>query len=342
MAFRLNIRTLKSLSWLAVVLALAWAGLIFFDIYEGKNKEGRYASRPRSEIGEILQRDTADARDFRDSRNTYTTEDQQKAWLARTDGSVKPPPPKPVDPTTKNDTPVVKALEKLETVLKISMVVWSNNEPSRFVAVRYTDDAKPASVNSKAKRLHLSPGDPLRSPYDEAPYEGKVLSIDRQAVTFSWGGEEVTLTPPLGRAGDGPLIGQVEFGEREDVLAEFNGQRPKETRTLDGGALIIGTNDIATFKENGPEIFQSLGIRSVTPKNGRTMLELSEVPNNSLIKSYGFQTGDQIISVNGIPMSSKSSAWNWYEQNPDLPRYEVKYLSAGQEKSKVIHNPQDG
>ena len=90
--FRLNIRTLKSLSWLAVVLALGWAGFIFWDIYEGKEKEGRYDPRPRSVFVEILESRTDEARDFRDSRNTYGKNDQEKPWLVRTDGSVKPKP----------------------------------------------------------------------------------------------------------------------------------------------------------------------------------------------------------------------------------------------------------
>jgi len=342
--FRLNIRTLKSLSWLAVVLALGWAGFTFWDIYEGKTKEGRYDPRPRSVFVEILESRTDEARDFRDSRNTYPPKQQEKVWIVRTDGSVKPPPPKPVDPANAKPTkPVEQPIEKLSDVIKISMVVWSSDPLDRFVAVRYADDAKDPTLNAKAKRLHLSPGDPLRSPYDAGRYNGKVLSIDKQAVTFSWGDEEVTLNPPLGREGDGERADEFSVDARRDVLAEVGGKRPKETRRLDDGSVIIGTNDIEQFKNNGAEIFDSLGVRTVTPKDSsQGMVELTSVPEDSIIKSYGFKSGDQIISVNGIPMSSTSQAWNWYEQNPDQPSYTVKYLSSGQEKSTTIHNPQGG
>lgn len=340
--FRLNIRTLKSLSWLAVVLAFAWAGFIFWDIYEGKEKEGRYEPRLRSVFVEILESRTDEARDFRDSRNTYGKNDQEKPWLVRTDGSVKPKPKPPESEKDKGPKqPVEKPLEKLSDVINVSMVVWSNDPLDRFVAVRYAEDAKEPSVNAKSRRLHLSPGDPLRSPYDAGRYNGKVLSIDKQAVTFSWGGEEVTLNPPLGRDGEGERADLWNVRERPDVLAEFGGARPAETQRLSDGSVIIGTNDIDVFRSRGAEIFESIGPRTVTPKNSSDgMVELTNVPEDSIIRSYGFKSGDRIISVNGIPMSSTSQAWNWYEQNPDLPSYHVKYESSGQEKSTTIHNPQ--
>jgi hypothetical protein len=237
----------------------------------------------------------------------------------------------------------------LSTILDVGLIVYSGNPVERFVALTYQADAGKAAGGTPAAgglptagkqvRLHLSEGDPLKPPYDVAPYNGKVLRIGLQEVVFQWGevGQEVKLTPGLGSDGKGLTMDQFHVSPVEDPSAGV--AVAEQSTQLKEGHWLMGTKDLARIKED-PQRFLSeeLNVRSVTASSGgRTELEVPEVKDGSLAAQYGVKSGDKIISVNGFPMSSISAAINWAKANPDLPEYVVAYDHAGQTKVVTIH-----
>lgn len=345
MQVRVNIRRVKQLVWLLCALTFVYAGYSFYEIYSDK-MAGKYSPRKSLIFEELLKKNVnLNSLNQRSAKDVFYKEDRYKhLWDALVDGSKREiaseesqeAPPKPP----------AFVVPDLATIVDIGLVVYSASAVERFVALSYlADGAKPGPVGtatpsvSKEVRLHLSEGDPLKAPYDVAPYNGKVLRIGLQEVVFQWGepGTEVTLNPGLGTEGTGQTIDQFSVSPREDPTAGIE-KAPDESLEVQPGHWVMGTRDLDRMKGD-PQVFMSeeLNVHSVTAQGGRTGLEVSEVKEGSLAAKYGVQAGDKIISVNGFPMTSVSAAINWAKANPDLPEYVVQYEHAGQLKTVTIH-----
>jgi hypothetical protein len=334
MALRINIRKLKQLVWLLAIVTLGYAGWTFFDIYS-KKESGNYNPRKSAIFREVLQRNINDTTREQRNKSFYPPERYDRIWKALVSGEVRPsdvpeddwPPPPPPEPE----------LPKLETIAKVNLVFYSLEPVSRFVAVSYADDATKVT-QGKSRRLHLSEGDPLRPPYDEAPYNGRVVSIGLQEVTFQWGDEQVVLTPKLGSDGAGVPISRFDVAEYEDLVADV-AEAPEQSVELEPGQWLMGTQDIERLSKD-PQNFltEELSVRTITMSDGgRSQLEITHVEPGSVAELYGAQPKDRIISVNGIPMNSVPGAVAWFKQNSGLPAYDIVYERAGQEKSLTIH-----
>jgi len=348
MQLRVNIRRVKQVIWLLCVLTFVCAGWIFYQIYSDKTA-GAYNPRRPQIFEDLLKKNVNEAALNARSNKVFYTEDRyKKLWDALIDGSVRE---KPKDAADAPPPPPLKfVVPELSSIVDIGLIVYSGDPVQRFVALTYVADAgKGAGAGTpgggaapsvgKQVRLHLSEGDPLKAPYDAAPYNGKVLRIGLQEVVFQWGdvGSEVKMTPGLGSDGKGLTQDQFTIAPREDPSAGV--EAPEQSKELKDGHWIMGTKDLARIKED-PQRFMSeeLNVRSVTAASGgRTELEIPEVKEGSLAAQYGVKSGDKIISVNGFPMSSVSAAINWAKANPDLPQYDVAYEHAGQTKMVTIH-----
>lgn len=337
----MNIRRLKSLLWFTVFLAFLLAGWTFWDIFQGKTKEMRYEStKDDTYYSDILHMDVEEDTKFQAGPTSYSAADYEQVWLARIDGSVEPVA-KPTGPGA--DGPVVEQevqLDKLDEVVQVGMLLYHNNPLSRLIAVEYVKDAPNASPDAgvKSRRLHLTQGEPLRPPYDAAPYHGKVIEIRQQDVVFQWGEEEVTLTPGLDSSGDGMPVDTVTFPAVGDIAAEYE-EWPEETIQRDDGSYLIGTTQLEELADGGDELQSQLSVRSITPAGGgRSSIEFTDVKPGSMPARFGFQTGDRIISVNGHPVSSVAEGINWGKNNPNEPQYNVLWERRGVQETLVIHN----
>jgi hypothetical protein len=347
MQLRVNIRRVKQVIWLLCVLTFVCAGWIFYQIYSDKTA-GVYNPRKPQYFEDLLKKNVNESElNARSNKVFYKEERYKRLWDALVDGSIRQAPQAPVEgPPPEKQKFVVP---DLSTIVDIGLIVYSGDPVERFVALTYLADAgkgggapgaggAAASVG-KQVRLHLSEGDPLKAPYDAAPYNGKVLRIGLQEVVFQWGdvGQEVKLNPGLGSDGKGVTMDKFKVAPHEDPSAGVDA--PEESTQLKEGHWIMGTKDLARIKED-PQRFMSeeLNVRSVTAAaGGRTELEIPEVKDGSLAAKYGVQSGDKVISVNGFPMSSVSAAINWAKANPGLPEYVVAYEHAGQPKVITIH-----
>lgn len=336
MAFRISIRRLKQVIWLLCVLAAVWAGWTFFDIWSGK-QDGRYDSRKSSYFSEVMLSRTERRGEAQQPRGYYEPERYTKLWDALVDGSVRVVDV-PVDTTDKPEVVEQVQLPDLASIVTVGMVFYSNDPIDRFIAVTYAGAESGAAATGKQRRLHLSEGDPLRPPYDEAPYHGRVLRISLQEVTFSWGEDEVTLTPSLGTGGEGVPVSRFELTEADDPADDVEGV-PTESVEVRPGHWVMGSADLGRLQADpGRFLAEELNARTISmPTGERTQLELTNVPEGSLAYKYGARSKDRVISVNGVPMASVSGAINWFKQNSELPTYVVVYERAGKQLTTTIH-----
>jgi membrane-associated protease RseP (regulator of RpoE activity) len=351
MQIRINIRKTKGLIWLLGAGALVLAGWTFWDIYTQK-QDKKYDARSSKFFHDELNQNVV-AQPVSTRKPFYSKDDYEKLWDCLIDGSVRPPVV-PVGP----EVAPVQAKPKappIDTIVQVGLIVWSPEPAERIAAVSYKSGggAAPApapaagvaaaaagTVPSKERLLHLSEGDPLEPPYDGEPYNGKVLTIDEQEVTFQWGEGQATITPKLGKDGNGKPVRLFDVPAPEEDPAAALTEVPAETKELTKGHWIIGTKDRERANKD-LKVFldQELSVRTVTPSGGgRSSLELTDVQPNSLAAQFGAQKGDRIISVNGIPMNSYSGAVNWFKQNSNESQYVVVYERNGKQDSVVIHS----
>lgn len=335
MQLRVNIRKLKQALWLLGVLAFAYAGWTFYDIYSAK-QAGDYTPRKLKAFEDILNRDVAEENRGKQRATGYQADRYTKLWDALVNGEVR----KTAEPETAGEAvpePAV-VVPELSTLVDVAAVLYSNDSLGRFIALTYRDETAAAS-NGKVRRLHLSEGDPLKPPYDAAPYNGQVVSIGLQEVKFRWGEGEVTLTPELGVAGKGLPFSQFEVGDRPDPLKAVE-TAPAKSVELSPGKWVIGTEDLGRIQRD-PQSFmsQEMRVRTITPPGGgRSSLEvLEDPPAGSLAAQYGVKAKDRLISVNGIPLSSLSAAANWFKANDDLHEYNIVYERAGQQYTTSVY-----
>jgi hypothetical protein len=337
MQMRVNIRKLKQLVWLFCVLVFLFAGWTFFQIFTAK-QAGEYQARRREFYEDLLTRNVAERKPTQKEWTQYVPDRYENLWGALVDGSIRETD-KPLGPGPE-DEPEEPPLAELDSIIDVSLVLYSSDPVSRLVGIKYTTPEAAGGVltDGKARRLHLSEGDPLMSPYDEAPYNGKVLEIGLQSVVFEWGDDSVTLTPGLGADGTGSPLSEFEVAEKDNPADDLE-EVPAQSVEVRPGHWVMGTQDLETMRRD-PQQFMAaeLNVRSITvPGGGRTQLEVTEVKPGSLAAQYGALVGDRIISVNGIPMSSVASAINWAKANPDLSEYIIVYERGGVTKTTTFY-----
>jgi hypothetical protein len=360
MVVRINIRKVKALVWLASSATFVFAGWTFYDIFTQKQAK-HYENRSRDFFVQQVLKANVREQAGPSQKPFYAKERYEKLWDTLIDGSIRVVEPAPGD----KQPDVVKKPEAppIDTVVDVGLILWSPEPESRFVAITYKTPGAPGtpaaggapgspaaaaaagaaaavavSGEGKELRLHLSEGDPLKPPFDGQPYNGKVLSIALQEVTFQWGEGEVTVTPGLGVNGSGEPLRLFTVPSPEDVAAGIT-ERPDTTTQIRPGHWLMGSQDLARVNRD-PQHFleEQINVRTVSPAaGGNSSLKLtSDPPAGSLAAQFGAKKGDKIISVNGIPMSSLSSAINWFKQNSDLPNYVVVYEPAGTGKQETI------
>jgi hypothetical protein len=329
MQMRINIRKIKQLVWLLCVLVFLLAGWTFFQIFTAK-QAGEYQPRKSAFYAELLTRNVKNRGPTNTSWTQYVPERYELLWGALVDGSLR---------KTEVDTPLVTeqepekvALPELDSILDVSLVLYSSDPVSRLVGIKYLTAEAGAGMltDGKQKRLHLSEGDPLMAPYDAGEFNGKVLEIGLQEVVFQWGEGTVTLSPGLGSDGEGVPLSQFAI-TKQDNPADDLAEAPVQSVEVRPGHWVMGTSDLESMRRDPQQFMaEEMNVRSITvPGGGRTQLEVTEVKPNSLAARYGVMAGDRIISVNGIPMNSVASAINWAKANPDLPLYVVVYERNG-------------
>lgn len=333
----MNLRKLKTLLWTLCFVALLGAGYSFYDIYRGKQDQ-RYTARSANTFHDLLKSGVDKVELMTNAEVHYTPERYEALWLARIDGSL---PPKPVElDADKSKAELAFVLPPIDSIIKVGMILYSDDSLDRFVSLSYKNPGGQLGQLGKVMRLHISEGQTLTSPYDVAPYFGKLLSVTQQTATFQWGKIEVVVTPGLAFGGDQGPISDWTISAVDDPTSALDGV-PEETIELGPGTWLIGEIDKLYMQEHGAEMLQKdLNLRTIPPKKEgeRSMLELTHVEPGSLPARLGFASGDRIVSVNGIPMVSQVAAVNWYRAYPNEHAYYVIYQRRGAMKTITIYH----
>ncbi len=335
MQFRLNIRKVKGLVWLACVGVLALDGLSFWDVYKKKKIDNAYDIPSSAHYEALLRQRIEEDREGARDTAIYDEERRESMWNSLVDGSIREIETERID--TVAEVAPQFTLPDLDQILKVTLIVYSPDMLSRFAAIEYLPGSavEPAG---KERRLHLTEGTLLSAPYGEEPYGGAVESIGLQEVVFMWGGEEVSVAPGLGSDGNAPQLKDFKVLSIENPLAGVD-EPPEETLELSPGQFVLGTRHLTELRTNPQRhLIDELGVRPITPSGGgRTVLELAFIPEGSILDELGAEEGDRLISVNGIPMPSVAAAVNWATQNPGVTTYVIEFERAGKIQTMTFH-----
>lgn len=335
MRARFNIRQTKALIWVACLGLFVWDGWTFFDIYQKKQKDA-YKARSGEYYGQLMRDGAAEVEGVNTGPSLPARSQYETVWTALVNG--EDPNPEPIETKGPETPKPTKTLKKIDDVLEISLVFWSSDPATRFVAIEYKEAATGAAALGKARRLHVSEGEQLRPPYDADPYNARVLEIRPQQVVIQWGEDEEVIDPGLGRDGKGVPNTDWDPSVKSDPFEDYE-KPPAESVYLEEGEWLLGTADKEQVARDPHAFLQDqVRVRTIAPKTGqRSMLELTHVEEGSVAYRLGARTNDRIISVNGIPMTSTSAAVNWFKANPDEGTYVVRYERSGAEKTITFH-----
>jgi len=93
------------------------------------------------------------------------------------------------------------------------------------------------------------------------------------------------------------------------------------------------------FDQKGESALE--GVRWATERlqDGKEAVKVTRIPKDSAMVRGGAQSGDIIVSINGVRVSSKASIVAYVKANPNLPAYTVKFLRKGRVYTRVIRPP---
>ena len=251
-------------------------------------------------------------------------------------------PPKP-EPKVEPQEPEKLPEKPISDVLTVTAITSAPDDLGRVV-VKYKDETvKPMSRDE----VVLSVGAPLAYPYEGEPFHGRLKAIKTDSAIFDWCGKDVVLHPMRKEeakgVGTGPEAAKpVEQGltaaEREQL--EKNKNQKKSLRVGEN-TYLIGSDDYKDIAAKPDEYLREARISDVKGPNGQKEVVVGQIrPNGYLARTYDIQPGDAIISINGVPVTSRAQALNWARENVH-EKYVVVMRRKGREVTKTILVPRD-
>ena len=337
-AMQMHVRQWRGVLWVATAGVVAWAGWNLWTIVQ-RDRSGAYEPRDSSAFSKLIG-EAAGSIDQNEVRVADWKRDYEK-FLVFTpiNGFV----PKPVEPPKPPLDPGEQKLPKkpLTDVIKVMALTSAPNDLGRVV-VKYKDD----TVKPLRDELIIGIGGQLTYPYDGEPYNGRLKSIRADAAVFDWCGDEVEIGPL--RKEDGPkapagpeavakvaVDAALSEADAEALAAHKNAER---TISLPNDAgYVIGTKDQADLSANAENYLREARLTEQKNADGKRELVVGNIrPTSYLGKTYGVQTGDALISINGEPVSTKAQAYTYVREHQDLSKYVVVLRRKGREVTKTI------
>lgn len=294
---------------------------------------------------------------LRDSRQDRTAEymadvmkqlDSRKSGPSRASTAIKygdniakltHTPPKKVEEKPPEVARPTSAKPPLETLLKVIGIQTGPGEPpSRAFLVK--KDAQPAKPEDAGRDL-------------EGYVEGQIVewaegAIVRKVrpteVVFDYDGKEVLVhyEPPKAVAG-APAAGAAPAGAPKGPPPVPN-DTPSTWVTIEANRPnLVNVTEVglASLNAKGEASLEGVRWSTETLPDGKAGLRLDEVPDQSVLKTGGAQTGDVLHSVNGVRMSTKGEIVEYVRRNQGLSRYVVKFYRAGILYERTITVPRN-
>jgi len=329
-----NVRKTKGILWMLNGLAVVGILFVLVTIVK-KDRAGEFRSRS-SEVfkKKLLSEITAN------SHGTTRIRDINKysaLWKARIDGSPRKDLSKGGDTEPK---PLVPENEPIGNVLEITMLVYAPKDSHESkVCLHYLKEGEVKEVKSIRKKLWSREGDPLSPPYDAPPSKGKILKIEESRVVFSWFGKETALEPKSFVSPADAAMGKTkDHTFPHDPLKKYRKRPPKETLEVKPGEYALSRKEYRLVTEGYDQILKKVSLATYrNPKTGKESIKLGSVGKDSIVARRGFSTGDILISINGIPVSSKAGAINYFKQHPHEGKYTIEIERMGRRVYKTFY-----
>jgi len=326
-----NTRKVKSILWGFNVLAVLGVLFVLVTILN-KEREGEYKARSSVDFSNKMEAGATVERGGPRGRKDVLS--YSSLWNARIDGSVRAS----LTEVANTDTSLIPENEPLENVLELSMILHTPDAPEQSkVRVRYLKDVtveKTLSLDLWSKE-----GDHLKPPYDAAPSSGKILRIGEKQVVFAWFGREVVVGPKSFQsdADRNLATSRGEEGFPEDPLKTYRKNPPEETEEFREGHFAISSQEYNQVTKGYEKLLDEVKLTTYSnPETGKEAIKLASVEQDSLVHRRGFRRNDILISINGIPISSKAAAVNYFKQHPKEGRYVVEIDRMGRRVYKTF------
>jgi len=329
----LNVRKTKGIVWTFVVLTIAGILFVLIDIIQ-KDRRGDFKHKPTKVFqAKLMSGYSAERGTTKKSKNIN---DYYALWKNRIDGSRRKDPNE--ERNKKNEEEIPKN-EPISNVLEVSMVLHSPAVPEESLArILYTKDQ--TTEKTLTRHLWCKEGDPLKSPYNKPPRSGKILKITEDQVVFSWFGEETGLGPKSFDSSADKVLARAKGkkGFPEDPALQYRNKPPEETVEFKPDHYALSEKEYRDYTENYDSILNNVSLTTYrNPETGKESIKLGEVKENSVVYQRGARRGDILISINGIPVSSKAAAINYFKKNPDLGSYTVEIDRQGRRIFKTFY-----
>lgn len=361
---RLRVQTIRSLLWLGnLIVILAIAGLLA-NIAMKRDK-----LTPRLDVKEIERYMKASGTiETGGGRHLLDWSEYKKLWTLNVVGKDPPPPPAPVDPRATAPVAQAKPITDVVRVVfvgapVVAQMVYVEDQPSNTMAMTPaagrggaatgnapTDPTKRHDTKIAPDVVHV--GDALRSPYDAAPYDGKVVRIDPSGVVFHWQGEEVLVNtarmPEAAGAGVRTMPGIDENGnvvpgttvdrgspEERQAAAEL----VRESHAMGEHGWFIGTDERDEIIENHEKLLAEIKVTNYVDRDGKSQqlrLRLDKVPEESFAYRHGLREGDVLQLINGEKILALRGIPDFVKRNPSVSTYQIEIKRDGAVLTKVF------
>lgn len=330
LGMRIHVRHWRMLAWLVTTGITACAGTMLWHIVKNY-RSGKYVPYTASHFSDIIAQAQGT---ISINENRASAWDDYKRLRESPINGVEPVAA--VAPTTKvEEKPVEK--QKIEDAVKLKAVAYAPDDKGRAV-IEYKDD----SITSVALKdeMILPINGKLAGKYAIEPFNATLKAIKPDAAIFSWCGEDVVLHPVRREevSKDKPVAtggkkGTLSPQDEKDLLTVSD-----KTLKLSGDErYLVGTTDQKNIAENGDKFLGEMRIADRPGANKKPEVVLANVrPNSYVARTYGLQQDDVLISINGVPISSKTQGYQYVRENPDLPVYTVVIRRSGKDITKTI------
>jgi hypothetical protein len=104
----------------------------------------------------------------------------------------------------------------------------------------------------------------------------------------------------------------------------------------DSSTLTVKREGRAALESEGQRILESATVETTDLPEGGQGLKIASMQQGSELAKWGVETGDILVSVNGVAMSGKSEVVNYVKNNPKLGEYRVVFMRRGARLTRIV------
>jgi hypothetical protein len=310
----MNINRVRTLLVLVNLGLAAGTGFTVYKEFEQKDARRKQTEKFRDDLAaELKARPPATRSDtvrvsIKDQDLVDMTGDMPKA----------PEPPRPESVATSRTLTPLKELIKVITI---------SYHPDMTIA--NASIMKKADVQAGPERSMFRVGDTIPFANDAL-----VVEIRPKEVVFMNGTELEALPVP-----DQPTAGPGGATSSRPGTPGDPGNRPFATYVQskkDSTIVTITSGGDRALEREGENVLEGVSFSTTEAPGGAKALRVDKVPANSVLAQHGVQDGDTLISVDNVPMSSKSEVVAYAKKNKNKGTYDVVIMRQGRRINKRV------